>query len=216
NFNVLLPLEATQGLHAGPALFGLLTSSLGVGALLGALLLARRRGPPTNQLLVGMALTFGVLETGIALTRSVPAAMVLFAATGFFMSSFSAAANTRVQLASPPELRGRVMSVYMMVFAGTTPIGNLLTSGIAGSAGVAMSFVVSGVPCVLAALVSAWLWRAPRRVARRARVAQPAVAATAPALPEATHPARRSLPSRQPRPAPGNPAPQPRAAMEPR
>ena len=59
-----------------------------------------------------MALTFGVLETGIALTRSVPAAMVLFAATGFAMSTFSAAANTRVQLSSPPELRGRVMSVY--------------------------------------------------------------------------------------------------------
>jgi MFS family permease len=222
NFNVLLPLEATQGLHAGPALFGLLTSSLGVGALMGALLLARRRGQPTNRLLVGMALTFGILETGIALTRSVPAAMVLFAATGFFMSSFSAAANTRVQLASPPELRGRVMSVYMMVFAGTTPIGNLLTSGVAGSAGVAMSFVVSGVPCVLAALLSAWLWRAPRRVAQPA----PALAALPlNPLPASERgqgersmalPARRSLPPHQPRPAPGNPIPQPRAAAEPR
>ena len=72
-----------------------------------------------------------------------------------------------------------------------------------------MSFVVSGVPCVLAALVSAWLWRSPRR----ARVAQPAPVIALPladaadtppmalpTLPEAVPPSRRSLPPRQPRP----------------
>ncbi|MBF6589891.1 MAG: MFS transporter [Ktedonobacterales bacterium] len=173
NFNVLLPLEATRGLHAGSAIFGLLSSAMGVGALSGALLLARRASAPTNRLLVGMALSFGILETSIALTGWVPAAialpitMALFATTGFFMSSFSAAANTRVQLSSPPELRGRVMSVYMMVFAGTTPIGNLLVSGVAGAVGVSFSFIVGGVPCILAALVSAALWR------RRARAPHP-------------------------------------------
>ncbi len=161
NFNVLVPLAATQGLHAGPAIFGLLTSALGVGALCGALLLAQRRGAPTNQLLVGTALAFGVLETGLAFAHSVALVMVLFAATGFCMSSFSSAANTRVQLESPLELRGRVMSVYSMVFIGTTPIGNLLISGIAGAAGIGLGFVIAGAPCFLAALLAAWWWRVP-------------------------------------------------------
>src|SRR5579884_2678010 len=67
NFNVILPLEATSILHAGPAVFGLLTSSLGVGALAGALMLARRGGSPTNALLVVTAGAFGLLEAAMAL-----------------------------------------------------------------------------------------------------------------------------------------------------
>ncbi len=185
NFNVLMPLETKGVLRAGPEVFGLLSSALGVGALVGALLLARRAGAPSNRLLIGMAFAFGLLEASIALTRSVPVALVLMAATGFAMSSFSASANTRVQLASPPAMRGRVMSVYTMVFVGTTPIGNLLVSAIAGSGGVPMAFAVSGLPCLVVALVAAWLWQhqkpapsasahASMHPAERADVAAPA------------------------------------------
>ncbi len=159
NFNVLLPLEATDVLHADAFVFGLLTSSLGAGALIGALVLARRGGAPTNRLLIGMAAVFGLLETAVALPRSIPATLAVIACAGFFMSSFSAAANTRVQLSSPPELRGRVMSVYSMVFIGTTPIGNLIVGAVASTAGVPWSFVVSGVPCVASALLALYLWR---------------------------------------------------------
>ena len=158
NFNVLLPLEATGILHAGPAIFGLLTSSLGVGALIGALLLAKRGGAPTNKLLVGMAGAFGLLEASVALPRSVAVTMALMALTGFTMSSFGAAANTRVQLETPIEMRGRVMALYTMLSVGTTPIGNLVVSGIA-SASVPLSFAVSGIPCFLVAIVAGALWR---------------------------------------------------------
>jgi MFS family permease len=159
NFNILLPLLAKHGLHAGPQVFGLLSSALGIGALAGALVLARRGGAPTNRLLVGNALAFGVLEASVAFTSSVPIAMLLIALTGFTMSTFSASANTRTQLSSPPELRGRVMSVYAMVFVGTTPIGNLVVSAVAGSSGVPASFLISGLPCLLAGVIAAWLWR---------------------------------------------------------
>jgi MFS family permease len=159
NFNVLLPLGATVMLQSGAVVFGLLSSALGAGALIGALMLARRNGVPTNRMLVAMAIVFGLLESAMALTRSVPIAMVLIAATGFAMSSFSASANTRMQLASPPEMRGRVMSVYTMVFVGTTPIGNLLASSVAGAAGVPAAFVVAGLPCFAVACLAAWLWR---------------------------------------------------------
>lgn len=159
NFNVLLPLEATSVLQSGAVVFGLLSSALGAGALAGALMLARRGGVPSNRMLVSMALVFGLLESAMALTRSVPIALVLIAVTGFAMSSFSASANTRTQLSSPPEMRGRVMSVYTMVFVGTTPIGNLLVSSIAGTASVPMAFVVSGLPCFAVACLAAWLWQ---------------------------------------------------------
>jgi MFS family permease len=159
NFNVLLPLGATVMLHSGAVVFGLLSSALGAGALVGALMLARRGGVPTNRMLIGMAIAFGLLESAMALTRSVPLALVLIAATGFAMSSFSASANTRTQLSSPPEMRGRVMSVYTMVFVGTTPIGNLIVSSVAGAAGVPAAFVVAGLPCFGVALLAAWLWR---------------------------------------------------------
>jgi MFS family permease len=56
-------------------------------------------------------------------------------------------------------MRGRVMSVYTMVFVGTTPIGNLIVSSVAGTAGVPVAFVIAGLPCLLVALLAAWLWR---------------------------------------------------------
>lgn len=159
NFSVLLPLEATVVLQSGSVVFGLLSSALGAGALIGALLLARRTGAPSNRSLVGMAIIFGLLESAMALTRSVPVALVMIAITGFAMSSFSASANTRTQLSSPPEMRGRVMSVYTMVFVGTTPIGSLIVSSVASAASVPVAFVVSGLPCFVVACLAAWLWR---------------------------------------------------------
>ena len=176
NFNVSLPLEATGVLHAGPTVFGLLSSALGVGALVGALALARRGGAPTNRMLIGTTLAFGGLEAAIGLTHALPLVMLLIAATGCGMSMFSASANTRTQLSTPAEMRGRVMSVYSMIFMGSTPIGNLLVSVVASTGCVPLSFLVMGVPCVAAGLVAAWLWRAqptPTRENVHQGVAQP-------------------------------------------
>ncbi len=198
NFNVLLPLEAKTVLRAGPQVFGLVSSALGAGALIGALFLARRSRPPTNRLLVSGVIVFGLLEAGMALTNADLArtlvgwvgapdlaadlalvdftlvAMALIALTGLFMSMFSASANTRTQLSSPPELRGRVMSIYMMLFAGTTPIGNLVTSAVAsGPGGVSLAWVTAGLPCVVAGVVAGMLYR-------RAPAAKPAAATAIP------------------------------------
>jgi MFS family permease len=190
NFNVLLPLEARVTLHADAIAFGLVSSSLGVGALIGALLLARRSGEPPNRLLVGMALAFGAFEVAVAFFTSQWIVMLLIAGTGFAMSSFSASANTRTQLSSPPVLRGRVMSVYTTLFIGTTPIGNLLVSAVAAKWGVPMAWVVSGVPCLLAGLAAAWLW------SRTHAVQTDAAAEVVPAVPDPITGARR-LPSEE-------------------
>ncbi|MDE3228247.1 MAG: MFS transporter, partial [Chloroflexota bacterium] len=163
NFNVLLPLLATTVLHAGPAEFGMLTSSLGVGALAGALLLARRGGKPTHMILAGTAALFGLLEALAGQVGSLIPTLILIAATGAMMSTFSASANTTVQLSAPPEMRGRVMSVYTMIFIGSTPIGNLTVSAIAAGFGTPASFLFTGLPCIAAAGVTSWLWRRERR-----------------------------------------------------
>jgi hypothetical protein len=175
NFNVLVPLEAHQTLHARPAAFGLLSSALGVGALAGALLLAKRGGQPTIKWLATMGATFGVLEGSMLLAHSVEQAMLGMALMGFAMTSFAASANTRVQLASPPEMRGRVMSVYSMVFVGTTPIGNLVVSSLASSThSVPLSFALSGLPCILIAAVAAYLWSRQPQATATPQASQPA------------------------------------------
>jgi MFS family permease len=163
NFTVLLPLEAHNALHAGPEIFGLLSSALGIGALLGALWLARRAGVPSNRLLIVTAVIFGGFEASVAFSRSIPVTLLLIAMTGFAMAAFSASANTRTQLASPPEIRGRIMSVYTMLFVGTTPLGNLLVSEVASIGGVSWSFLISGLPCLLVAIAAMWLWHRQRQ-----------------------------------------------------
>ncbi len=162
NFNVLIPLQATNILHAGAAEFGLLSSALGAGALLGALTLARRGGNPTHAILISTAAIFGVMEALAGQMGTLIPAMVFIAATGAMMSSFSAAANTTVQLSTRPEMRGRVMSVYMMIFMGTTPFGNLAVSAVASRFGTPASFLFSGLPCTAAAIVAFVLWRRER------------------------------------------------------
>jgi MFS family permease len=159
NFNVLLPLLASDTLHAGSQEFGMLTSALGVGALAGALFLARRGGKPTHMILAVTATLFGVLEAAAGQMNSLVVALVFIALTGVMMSTFAASANTTVQLSAPPEMRGRVMSVYTTIFIGSTPIGNLATSSIAAAYGVPASFIFTGLPCVLAAGIAVWLWR---------------------------------------------------------
>lgn len=159
NFNVLLPLLAKLTLHAGSQEFGMLTSALGAGALAGALGLARRGGRPTPRILLGTAALFGILESAAGLSSSLFVTLILIAATGAMMSTFAASANTTMQLSSPPEMRGRTMSVYTTIFIGTTPIGNLATSSLAAAFGVPVAFIFSGVPCLLAAGLAGWLWR---------------------------------------------------------
>ncbi|HEV8191473.1 MAG TPA: MFS transporter [Ktedonobacterales bacterium] len=180
NFNVLLPLEATQVLHQGPAIFGLLTSALGIGALLGALRLAKRGGEPTNRILTVTSVAFGALLASLAFTPTVALTLLALIALGFAMSSFGASANTRMQISSPPELRGRVMSLYTMVFVGTTPIGNLIVGIAAAQASVGAAFLIAGVPTLAAGLLAGFLWH---RQAQRAAMTESPTSTNLPVMP---------------------------------
>jgi len=125
NFQVLIPLVAEFVLHTGPEKFGLLTSCLGAGALSSALILAGQRRPRTRLLLLASA-AFAVLLVAIAFSTSYATTAALLFLLGAASLAFGNTANSSLQLAVPDHLRGRVMSIYFLLFAGSTPAGGYL------------------------------------------------------------------------------------------
>src|SRR5438034_388617 len=160
NFNVVLPLFATDVLHAGAIGFGLISSALGAGSLCSALWLAwSNRRPSVTWLLYSVGI-FCVLEILFALSHLYLLSLVLIASVGFAQIAFSATANTTVQTVAPDYLRGRVMSVYMMVFAGSIPLGNLFTGAIAHLLGAPVALLAGAGLSLIAGIVG-WILRAP-------------------------------------------------------
>lgn len=165
NFNIVLPLLAEDVYHTGAPGFGLLSSMLGAGSLVSALVLAATVKRPRAGLLVASAIGFSVLEFAIAATPLSQVALLLLALLGFASITFSATANTTLQTNSPDHMRGRVMSLFAMVFAGATPIGALLTGTVANLYGARAAMAVGALPCALIAAY-AWLAIRPARGAR--------------------------------------------------
>jgi MFS family permease len=143
NFNVVLPVMAAGVLNAGPTGFGILYSAMGAGALTAALTVAMFRRPRL-RVLIGGSVVLGASECVLAGTGSFPVATaaVYFAGLGAIATAISA--NTLVQITVPGALRGRVMSVYTTVFAGSTPIGNGLTGGLGGLWGTPAAVLMNG------------------------------------------------------------------------
>jgi MFS family permease len=160
NFNVVLPLVATGALHVGSEGFGFISSAFGVGSLIAALWLAWGNKTPSLSRMLIFAVLFSIVLGLFGFSHWYPLSLVLIAATGFMQISFSALANTTLQTVTPDHLRGRVMSVYMLVFNGTTPIGNLFIGGLANSVGISIAVIVSAGLSLVAA-VAGWIRRAP-------------------------------------------------------
>jgi MFS family permease len=123
NFYLTLPLLARNVFHGGPESYGVLTTVVAVGSLLGATLAARRVGRPRLRVVTGAALAFGVLETVSGLMPNTVSTAVVLVPTGFAALVFTTAANSSVQLTVEPSMRGRVMGLYMLLFLGGTPLG---------------------------------------------------------------------------------------------
>lgn len=154
NFNVLVPVFSTEVLKQGEAGFGFLMSCVGVGSLIGALAIASmsRHGPHKFVLsAVPFIISVFLLLTGIS---SVYLLTGLFlAASGMFFVSFSSTANSTMQLNTRDEYRGRVMSVYSLVFGGTIPIGNLYTGFISEHFGPRAGFIACGLIIIFLSVI---------------------------------------------------------------
>ena len=156
NFNVVLPLIATRVFHGGPGLYGGLYAAMGVGALSGALYMANR-ARPTMLLLITAALIFGIGLLAAAGIRNLPLELLVLVPAGAGMTLFQAGTNSSLQLRAKPEFRGRVLSIYVLLFNGTTPIGGPLIGWVAQQFGADVALAVGGATAVVAAGL-AYLW----------------------------------------------------------
>jgi MFS family permease len=190
NFPVIIPALAKDVLHSDASGYGFLMAASGVGSLSAALAIAfSRRSRPILMATGGIVV--GVGEIVLALSGVFPVSLVLMFLVGLGAISMAATANTTIQLAVPDHLRGRTMSIYVTVFAGSTPVGGLLMGGIASRFGVDVSLAAGGIACAIIGLGGlAWLRSAGGRAARAAVAIEPTrmaipVAATTGAVPDA-------------------------------
>jgi MFS family permease len=154
NFNVVLPVLAAGVLNVGPNGLGWLYSAMGAGALIAALGVATLQRPRV-RVLVGGGMVLGVAELVLAGTTSYPIALAAVFFSGLGAIATAASANSLVQVTVPGPLRGRVMSVYTTVFAGSTPIGSGLTGSFGGLWGTPVAIAMNGLVTLCAEAVAA-------------------------------------------------------------
>ncbi|HMO54903.1 MAG TPA: MFS transporter [Tepidiformaceae bacterium] len=146
NFNVTVPLIAEFVLRVGPEKFGLLTSFLGLGSFVAAFAIAGL-GTQSTRMLYGAALGFCTVFLLVSVSTNywvTSAMLVLLGLAGVAMMTM---ANTSLQLNAPEELRGRVISIFVLLQAGSTPIGGMLTGLLSEWAGVRPALFILGLLC---------------------------------------------------------------------
>jgi len=160
-YTVLMPIFASDILHGGPGLLGMLMAASGVGALGGATYLAARRSVlGLGRVIPLMSAVFGVGLIVFSLSNIVWLSLLLMVVTGLGFMVQMASSNTLLQTIVDEDKRGRVMSFYTMAFMGTAPFGSLIAGSLAQRIGAPHTLLLGGIGCVAAA---AWFfWSLPR------------------------------------------------------
>jgi MFS family permease len=151
NFQVVLPLLARFSFESGAMTYASLVSAMAVGSIAGALVNGHR-GRTGPRLIAGGALAFGVSALLAAAMPSLALEIVMLAVLGAAAVTFAATINSTLQLAVTPEMRGRVMALYSVVFLGSTPIGAPLTGWLAQNYDPRIALLLAGV----SGLAAAW------------------------------------------------------------
>jgi MFS family permease len=172
-FSVLMPIFAGRILGGGASAYGTLMGAVGVGAMFGALAIAMR------QQLRGLGNVVAYSAAGLG------ASLILFSASRWYWMSITAlalagltmmmqftATNTLIQAMVPDQLRGRVMSIYSMMFLGMMPLGSLLAGTLAEHVGAPVTVALGGLVSFAGGIVFARKWPAMRAPARELLSAQ--------------------------------------------
>jgi MFS family permease len=167
NFRVVLPLAATELYHGDAATYGWLTSAIGLGALVGAVVSASVH-IPTAWSLVLTAVAFGMANLLAAFSPALAMALVVMVGVGITNIIFNTLARSVLLLNSEPEMHGRMMAIHGQVFLGSTPLGGPLIGWLCEVWGARAGFLVAGGAALLAAALLV-------RTAYRARDQPPAV-----------------------------------------
>lgn len=145
NFSVLMPVIAHDLLHTGAVGLGWLWTAFGLGAVAGsATVVTWSRAATGGRLLLSASLIAAVSTFALAVAPNLVGAMLLLVAVGWSTGAFFAGANAAIQHRVTDAVRGRVLSVYSMIFAGSTPLGGLFVAWLASAGGVARALAGAG------------------------------------------------------------------------
>jgi MFS family permease len=152
-YGTMMPALAKEVLRVGPQGLGGMMSAAGVGAVAAALSIAAigHRFVPGRIVALGSILAPAGL-VALSMTRSYPVSIACLVFVGFGMMLFLAVSNSIVQVASPDELRGRILSVRTLVFMGLSPFGSLQIGWLAQQFGVQRSLLIGGLSCLATGL----------------------------------------------------------------
>jgi MFS family permease len=172
-FRVLMPIFADRILHGGASTFGTLMGAVGVGALFGALVLAvRQQLRGLGNIVAYSAMGLGASLTLFSASRWYWLSLAALVLSGFAMMMQFTSTNTLIQAMVPDRLRGRVMSLYSMMFLGMSPLGSLLAGTIADHFGAPVTVAMGGVASLIGGAVFARNWPSMRAPARELVAAQ--------------------------------------------
>jgi MFS family permease len=151
NFQVILPLLARFSFDGGAAAYTALAAAMGAGSVMGALM-AGARGRVGPSLLIGSAFGFGAVALIAATAPTLALEAIALVPLGAASVIFAAGVNSSLQLAADPEMRGRVMALYSMVFLGSTPVGGPITGWLSEAIDPRAALVLAGASGVVAAI----------------------------------------------------------------
>src|SRR5256885_9366502 len=154
----MMPVFARDVLNRGATGYGALTSSIGIGAVIGALgiALASARIRARGRLMLIGGTAFGVLLILFSASRVLALSMVLLGLAGCAMIVNNSITNTLLQTSAPDHLRGRIMGFYSFVFVGMAPFGAFLFGAVAERVGVPATIAAGGAIVALAVALAAW------------------------------------------------------------
>ena len=148
-YSVLMPIFAAQILHGGARALGILMGATGVGALIGALALASKRGlKGLSKWVAVTSATFGAALIAFSFSRSFYLSIALLMPVGLSMMVQMAATNTLLQAMVPDQLRGRVIALYSMMFMGMAPFGSFFAGAVAQKIGAPWTLAIGGFACL--------------------------------------------------------------------
>jgi MFS family permease len=173
NFPVIMPLLARYSFGGEVSAYTLLMIAMGVGAIVGSLLTGSRRELGMTATIAGAG-AFGAASLLAAAAPTLALILPALALLGAASVLFAASVNTALQLAAEPQMRGRVMALYSIVFLGSTPIGGPIVGWLAGALGPRSGLLLGAAAALLAAVAAR---AAFARSAQRDAVTPPAAAA---------------------------------------
>jgi MFS family permease len=156
-FPVILPLFATRTLHGNATTYSLITAAMGIGAVGGGLYSASRGVAKPKQLLI-VTVLFGVSLLLTAVAPNIAIALLSLVIVGALSVLFISIGNTTLQLTSEPHMRGRVMALWAIAFAGTTPIGGPIIGAISDHSSPRVGLLVGGLSAIVASGIGLFIF----------------------------------------------------------